>query len=294
MARKPHVAYFAGMTQVAFPLTTTFTQLVEAARRTGADYVFFSPIEERLRTQYAVLSDSAVRLPGLEQFLYGALDSTRYYAVYRVTDEPVSEAGMSEAVLLAVRRYTELRPGQAWPHTYLAAQLIAMGRPREALAPLTEAERLDPKDLMVTRWQAIAHVELGELDEAALACERAWKLDPSPLWEPATLGRVRLLQRRYAEAIELLRKAVDVDPANAQYVQSLGLAYYYDGQALAAARELEKVLLTAPQDAMTRLLAARAWRQGGDPRRASELIAAAPAPTPLLRALADSLRAESR
>jgi len=65
MARKPHFAWYAGLTPAPIPLTDSLSQWGEAARREGARWLYFSWPEAELRPRFEWLLDSTSAAPGL-------------------------------------------------------------------------------------------------------------------------------------------------------------------------------------------------------------------------------------
>ena len=224
MARKPHVAYFAGMRYLPLPYTESIPEFIARAQLAHADYLFYSAIEGTLAIQLSALADPDVSLPGLRPLASGGAGTARAFVLYRFVPDTPTPAEMQDSVLAVVRRYAARRPGQAWPALYLGGELVTSGLWREALGPLAEAERLDPSEPLVARFQAIALEALGDHEGAAAACERGIRVAPDGTWERAFLGHVRNLQGRYAEARELLRAAVAAAPANAEYASELARA----------------------------------------------------------------------
>ena len=299
MARKPHVAYFARMEYVPIPYAGAFRDFMARARAARADYLFVSATETGLIPQLSVLADPGVSLPGLTQVLHRVLREGHYLVLYRLTPPgtrgAAPEAVFEDSLLQAIRRFAAARPGQSWPQTYLGGQLVTMGHYREALAPLAEAERLDRRDALIARFQAVAHGELGETEQAAAACQRALALVPSGAWEWGYLGEIRLGQGRYREAREALKRAMDGAPTDPRYPIQYLAAVAGEGDWREAAAVAEQMLRSAPDDATVRLFAARAWLALGRPDRARALAAmpgAAAGPDSARWAvLADSLRA---
>jgi predicted Zn-dependent protease len=272
MARKPHVAWFAGMEYVPIPYAERFTDFLAAADQAGADYLFISAIETGQHPQLSVLADPGVSLPGLVPVAHRVLGGSHYFALYRLVPTTTTAPAIEDSLLVAIRRFVSRRPGEPWPQTYLGGQLVTMGRFREALAPLAEAERLDPGDALVARFQTIAHAELGEHDAASAACERALRLSPSGTWEWGYLGRIRIAQRRYDEARDALRRAMSGEPANPRYpvlyLEASALGGFWEDAASVARR----ILAATPGDATARLIGARAMLRLGRPDQARTLI----------------------
>ncbi|MBI5837918.1 MAG: tetratricopeptide repeat protein [Candidatus Eisenbacteria bacterium] len=294
MARKPHVAYFAGMNYVELPAAADIFELVQAARASGAGYLFYSGVEKHLRPQFDLLEDRDVRLPGLAQVAARSLPRGRSFTIYRFTDEPVTESQMQAPLAEALERHVAGRPGLAAPRLVLSGQLMAMGRFREALGHLAVADSLSPGAPRVIAFQAHAHLCLGEYEAAARYCEKGLRMGQAAGLFHDELGTVRLAQRRPAEAREHFQAAVALEPANIEYRVRLGIACLELGDLASAARELEAGLASSPDAAPARYFAARCRLRMGDRARALQLIEGRHRPGaqlfPPLEALADSVR----
>lgn len=101
-----------------------------------------------------------------------------------------------EAAEQAFRHACELSPDHALPHHRLALLLSALGR----------------------------H------DEARLEIQRAHELDPLSLIIGTAVGRVLHFQRHYDEAIDQIRRTLDLDPRFVQARLDLGMSYAQAGQ----------------------------------------------------------------
>ena len=297
MARKPNVAFLAGLGYAPLPSASIsgYTGFLAEARRTGARYLFFSAAEEDTRPELAVLADSGITLPGLQQVAYRTVDPTRYYAIYEFTRERLDSVALHDGVLAALRRFADAHPGLARAHRCLGFELLDCERYREAATELDAAGRLDPLDLSTVGMQIYACERLGEYDREAEACERAISLGANGGWERACLGRALVRLGRYQEGVRSLQDAMRREPTNAEYPVELGQVRLARGESAAAARDFEQALALDPGDVRARLSCARAWRLAGDRRRALAILEpAAQAGSPEareLRALADSIRA---
>jgi tetratricopeptide (TPR) repeat protein len=300
MARKPHAAYFAGMDYVPLPdvKTVTFPALIDSARDRHARYLFFSAAEEATRPQFSLLAGPGVDLPGMRQIAFRVVGPRRYFAIYEFTGEPFDADTIESAVLAALRRFAERRPGSAALHAQIASQLFTRGRYREALPEIEIAARLDPGNLRTADLLTFAYYKLQDYEAAAAACERALGLGSTSGWERAQLGAIRLEQGRPADAAGQFREASRIEPGNPNYAFLLGRALFESGERAAAIHELEKVLAANPGHLQARYYAARAWQLDGNPRRALEVLEMSPHLTgpgaAELEALADSIRAGPR
>jgi len=82
IARKPHVAYFAGLEAVMFPAhVRSVGELVRYCRENGVDYVVYSGIEAGYRPDVRVLLAVRRKHPGLEMVYYND-----FGVIYRVVD----------------------------------------------------------------------------------------------------------------------------------------------------------------------------------------------------------------
>jgi Tfp pilus assembly protein PilF len=293
MARKPHVAYFAELEYLPIPYTERLSDFLAQARAARADYLFISGLETGLHPQLSVLADPDVSIPGLVPMAHRVLRPSHYYALYRFVLSGASPPAIEDSLVAAIRGFAARRPGQAWPQTYLGGHLLLVGRHREALGPLAEAERLAPGDALVARFQAMAHAELGEYDQAAAACERALRLVSEGAWERDFLGQIRLAQGRYAEARAELRRAMALEPANPtfplHYLEACARGGFWSEAAAAA----DRILGATPDNATARLIGARAWLELGRRDRARALVVNAVVSGPdsaAFVAFSDSLR----
>ena len=81
IARKPHVAYFAGLEAVMFPeKVKTIEDLVDFCRANGIEYVLYSGIEASLRPHVRDLLNIDQKHNGLEKVY-----NNRFGVIYRVT-----------------------------------------------------------------------------------------------------------------------------------------------------------------------------------------------------------------
>jgi Flp pilus assembly protein TadD len=152
---------------------------------------------------------------GIGLLLQGDLKGAEY-AFRRVTEaEPgyadgwlnvgraLIQEGETDAARPFVERALELQPRLARGHFFLAMILKAAGDYDGALRHLRETERQYPRDRVTTNQ----------------------------------IGRVLFLERRYGEAVEALKRTLDVDPEDVQAHYNLMLCYRGLGEAQKAAVE---------------------------------------------------------
>jgi TolB-like protein/DNA-binding winged helix-turn-helix (wHTH) protein/Tfp pilus assembly protein PilF len=80
----------------------------------------------------------------------------------------------------------------------------------------TEFQRaleLDPKDVNTHQWHAVSLAKIGRFKEATAEIAIAKELDPLSLPVATSEGEILRYARRYDEAIEELRRAIDLEPS---------------------------------------------------------------------------------
>ncbi|HET8542160.1 MAG TPA: protein kinase [Anaeromyxobacter sp.] len=185
------------------------------------------------------------------------------------------------AAIRSFRRALELEPGNADVHRELARAYDGAGRPAEAEATHRRAIELRPdswsayKDLgafynrhgrleeALPLFQRVVELtpdnyagyanlggvllRLGRRAEATRALERSLALRPTAR-AYSNLGSVHFYDRRYREAAELYRKAVELGGADARLWGSLGDAERWAGRADEARRAYRQALALAAKD----------------------------------------------
>lgn len=126
-------------------------------------------------------------------------------------------AGNPEEAAVSYRRAFALNPNYAEAHCNLGMLLFRQGRREEAVAQLTQALAVKPA-------LAEAHINLGAVlqsqgrfDDAAASYLRALTLKPShgdPLNNLATIAAAYRAQGRVQEALKVLFKALEIQPAS--------------------------------------------------------------------------------
>jgi Flp pilus assembly protein TadD len=272
MARKPHVAYFAGMTQVAMGPTSSLYELLAKARESGASYLFFSPIEQMLRGEYAVLGDSGLSLPGLHPIAYRSLGDWRYYAIYRVDPMPPDSVALARAFVDAVIVHADRHRNDAAAQVFAAFQLTQAGRPQEAVDRLLPLQRAGARDGNVYAILSTAYFALGQADSSFAACERSMQLMEPIAWHHVRLASIHELRGRYAEARDQYLLALQLEPGSAVTLERLGLMYMALQEPAKAAPLFERCVRLSPLNPTLRRYAIGAWQMAGNAQRARSLL----------------------
>jgi tetratricopeptide (TPR) repeat protein len=119
----------------------------------------------------------------------------------------------------------DLEPTSIWWRFHLAVATRTAGDSEEALRLLRELADEYPELAPAQQRLGEALTEAGELADAAVAYRHVIELQPGSPEGYHGLGEVRLLQRDYAAARELLEQAVALAPRYRGSRYALGLAY---------------------------------------------------------------------
>ena len=205
-------------------------------------------------------------------------DELRAAADALLRQERVAEA------LAAYRAALEADPGYAPAQAGMGRALFRLGRHEEALETLAQALALQPDPAQtgpLCRLMGRAALELGRLEAAAGHFESAVRLAPRALEALDHLALVRFRQQRYAAALELYERLLEITPDAAQVHANRGAALYYLGRLEAAVRGFERALSWT-----------RRWKRPAAPWRRSATPIRGPARSRALRARSTSARQE--
>jgi tetratricopeptide (TPR) repeat protein len=115
------------------------------------------------------------------------------------------------------------------------------------------------------------YAELGKINLAVPPFQEAIRLNPKNADAMNYLGYLWTDQGiRLDEAIDLIRKALEIDPENPAYMDSLGWAYYKKGMIQDAVKMLEAAVQKVPEDNLIRLHLGDAYFENGQWDRALE------------------------
>jgi tetratricopeptide (TPR) repeat protein len=117
---------------------------------------------------------------------------------------------------------------------------------RSELGLWTDCVRKSPGKERPQHNLGFAYYELGRLDEARQAFERALGINPRYALSFYNLGLVCYQKKQYDEAIRHYRKASELNPGHAESIYNIGIAYYWKGRPREAARAYEEFLRVRP------------------------------------------------
>lgn len=165
------------------------------------------------------------------------------------------------------------------------ADIFADGGPEEAVDQLERVLAIDPgfAEAWSTLSQAYSHLSaytpLGDraatMAKAAAAAQRALALQPALAVPHTVLGHSRIGQRDFVGAIDLAKKAYQLDPENSEVAMRLGYFLAMIGHVERAIPYLEKAVFLAPLQGRNLMLLAIATLAANDPESGEHFAARA-------------------
>jgi len=156
------------------------------------------------------------------------------------------EAGLAEA-----RRAVALEPDSLPPRLLLGRLCQIAGRWAEAADVWTEVRRIAPSRPGVGLDLAYCREQSGDLAGAEQAAREVLGVEPG---DPRALNFLGYLladhNLKLGEAETLIRKAVEQEPDNGAYVDSMGWVYFRLGRLADARKELERAVILTGGDAV--------------------------------------------
>jgi tetratricopeptide (TPR) repeat protein len=131
---------------------------------------------------------------------------------------------------------------------------------------------LDPNYAMVRSWYALDLVAMGRPDEALSQVQHAHDLDPSSLIVDTEVGWVYYSSRHYPKAIEAFRSVIDMDRQFARAHTRLGMVYTAQRDFGSAIREFKKAQELSGPDAYVDGLLGHALALSGNRTAARKLL----------------------
>ena len=127
-----------------------------------------------------------------------------------------------------------------------AQEAIKRQQNKDALVLLRQALTTDPKDYVVMTELGTLQFKLGETGEAEKSYLSALQEKPSFLLALLNLGKLRMSEKKFEGAIEVLSRAVEVEPRSADANYFLGESYLQIKKGSKAVGFLEEALRLDP------------------------------------------------
>ncbi|HNS50480.1 MAG TPA: tetratricopeptide repeat protein [Anaerolineae bacterium] len=155
-------------------------------------------------------------------------------------DVGVGEEEKLQEALGACLSATDLDPGYAEGHAYLAEVYADLGRTAEAVESARLAVTLNDASAIVQRDLGYALEKQRKYTDAITAYRRASQLHPRLAQPYIDLGRIHMARGKIQDALAAYEKATTVDPGNAHAFDSYGWALFQAGDHEQAAVALKK------------------------------------------------------
>ena len=183
-------------------------------------------------------------------------------AAYRATGK------YSEAVA-ELNHAISLAPSSDDAYRKLGDTYLTSGNGRAAIEALQKAVELNPYYWVNHNALGNAYFQLGDYSKALTAYQRVTVLEPDIDAGYENMGSVYLQQANYPEAIPYFRKALQIEPYYTTY-SNLGTAYFNLKQYPQAVEMFEKAATLTPNEAVTAVNLADAYRSAGQKDKARD------------------------
>jgi tetratricopeptide (TPR) repeat protein len=209
IARKPHVAWLAGVGAVGFPFADSLAALAAHARSQGARWLVFGFGEAETRPALRHLLDTTGVVPGLSPRRATAARPAVLYEIGPAFGLPPAwYASDTRVALHDARADARASPRDARAQLRAGAIELGLGELADARGHLERAADLAPDDVDILLPLGETLLRLGEARLAALAYGRAEQLAPGRVDARIGRGWTSLLAGRDREAAELWRPVI--------------------------------------------------------------------------------------
>ena len=151
----------------------------------------------------------------------------------------------------------------------LGRALLMQGRLSDAIAPLEAAAR-SGRDPEIDTQLAIALRQIGRDDDALARLKRATKREPPYLLAFRELGSLLVAMERYDEAIEVLRRGLDIAPLMADFSIQLGYIFLMRRDCVGAKAAFAQALEISPGSFEALFGQAKAHQETGENQAAAD------------------------
>jgi len=226
--------------------------------------------DDALKRAVAYFQQAIDKDPGYARAYAGLADCYAAYAIYQV--ESPLETGPK--VKAAAARALEIDSTLAEPHSSLAMTKMNYewdwaGAERE----FQRSAEIDPNNATAQSWYSLLLTATARPEPAAAALKRAHQLDPLSMSITASAGLELFYGRRYDEAIEQGRKALEMDPNFAAGHWFLGRPYEQKAMYPEAIAEFQKAVELSGGSPATLAFLGHAYALSGNSAKARRVLA---------------------
>jgi DNA-binding SARP family transcriptional activator len=166
------------------------------------------------------------------------------------------------------KRALELNPGQAMAYHWYSEYLRAMGRADESLAIEEAGQGIDPLSPIESVSLSTAYHYAGMYDQAIEQLRKGLEINPNHFLLHFRLGHSYLQKGMREEAIEEMQRAVTLSGRSAETLMGLGQVYAAAGKRNEMQQVLDELMLHAKEHYVSPYYVAKIHAAGGDREQA--------------------------
>lgn len=208
-------------------------------------------------------------LGGIYENLHDYNTAKEYYRKASALDSAYLEPAVNLAVLennvAALQQIAKQHPCSALPPYYLAQLNLKQNNPLQAEQYIRTAQNLDDTSFEIYLSAGNIFLKLGKTDEAEQAFSKVLKLNAKCVPALINLGMLENDENLY-------RAALDLEPDNAEAHAGLATLLYKQKRTLEALEEYRKAVIINPDMPAVSNNLALILKDGGDYRRAIDLL----------------------
>ncbi len=170
------------------------------------------------------------------------------FTLNRLCESLFEEGGDKESIPL-LRRAQVLHPRDFWITASLAARLcwVSPPQPNDAIRFATAAVALRPEIPSVHRRLAVALIRCGRINDARIALQEAFRLNPKDPFAYSTQGWIWAAEKNFEKALANYDKAIALNPSYGLY-KSRGDTWIDAGDYGRGLADFDTALRINPQD----------------------------------------------
>jgi len=147
---------------------------------------------------------------------------------YGALSQVYQAQGRTDEAITAIQKAIDLAPEDAASiyMVKLGNYYFGKGDLKNAVSQWAKGLEVDPENVNARYNMSLANMQLGKLDDARDELQKVVNMKPSAA-NYSALGHVYMLQGKYNDAVDMNRKAVDLDPKSYEAWGNLASAYQW-------------------------------------------------------------------
>lgn len=237
----------------------------QAAKPTTAD----PALEERLRSLGYVAVSAGAFSDASGKELPDPKDRIQVYELHSAANED-HQLGRFRESLLKLQQAEKTEPASLALRYLIGLNHYRLKDYPRAIAAFRSALQLDPKFSLATYYLGLCQLASGDLDAAASSFRETLAIDRRSFSAAYNLGVIHSRQRRTIDAIKSFQQAIEILPEFAEAHEALGELYLYEQRVDDAVRELERAVALNPRSRRAHRALGKAYAAKGLGDRARE------------------------